>query len=184
MEQAEQKGARARLHIVPCSVRDASSFVAKAHRHHRPPAGGLFAVAVADDAGTCRGVAIVGRPVARKADTGWTCEVTRVATDGCPNACSALYGAAWRAARALGWRRMVTYTLPSEGGASLRGAGWRDCGPAGGGDGWMHHPRPSLVAENQEVKTRWEVGESAAPFAKHPTRPEQQEDEQRQGRLW
>lgn len=81
------------------------------------------------------GVAIVGRPTARMLDDGWTVEVTRLATDGAHNACSILYAAAWRAARAMGYRRCVTFTLPEEGGASLRGAGWRCIGEAGGGRG-------------------------------------------------
>ena len=156
-----------RLQIVPCSIQDASSIVRRWHRHHRPPLGALFALAVVDDCMTLHGVAIVGRPVARLSDDGWTCEVVRVATDGTPNACSALYGAAWRAARALGWRMMVTYTLPSEGGASLRGAGWRDAGLAGGGDGWLS--RPGRKRENTETKTRWEIGEKMPP-CQHPTR--------------
>ena len=150
-----------RLCIVPCTIADASAVVARWHRHHDPPVGGLFALGVVDGAGKLRGVAIVGRPVARNADNGWTCEVVRVATDGCPNACSALYGAAWRAARALGSRQMLTYTLPSEGGASLRGAGWTEVGPSAGREGWAS--RPGRKLENTEVKTRWQVGEPPPP---------------------
>ena len=107
--------AQPRLTIVPCTIRDANEFVLQHHRHHRPTVGGLFALAVSDGAAV-RGVAIVGRPSARLLNDGYTAEVTRVATDGCANACSALYGGAWRASRALGWRRLVTYTLPEEGG--------------------------------------------------------------------
>lgn len=103
------------LRITPCTLREARSYVEQFHRHHRPPQGGLFAVACAD-AEKVRGVAIVGRPVSRMLDNGWTVEVTRVATDGARNACSMLYGAAWRAARALGYRRLITYTLLEEGG--------------------------------------------------------------------
>lgn len=106
-----------RLEIVPCTISEAKAFVGQHHRHHNPPQGGLFAAAVADQAGVVRGVAVVGRPVARMATDGWTAEVIRVATDGCSNACSALYGACWRAARALGYKRLITYTLPEEGGA-------------------------------------------------------------------
>ena len=120
------------LTIVPVTVKAASAFVEQHHRHHPPPQGGLFAAAVAEG-DQVRGVAIVGRPVARRLDDGWTAEVIRVATDGARNACSKLYGACWRAARALGYRRLVTYTLPEEGGASLRGAGFTCIGEAGGG---------------------------------------------------
>ena len=62
-----------------------------------------------------------------------TLEVTRLCTDGTKNACSFLYGKAARAAFALGYRRIGTYTLPDEGGASLRAAGWKLIGERGGG---------------------------------------------------
>ena len=130
------------LHLVPTTISDACAYVAQYHRHHRAPQGGLFAIAVATDTGIC-GVAIVGRPVARMANDGWTAEVTRVATDGTHNACSMLYGAAWRATKALGYARLITYTLPVEGGASLRGAGWKLLGERGGGQ-WNVPSRPRV----------------------------------------
>ena len=122
-----------KLTVIPCALSDANAFVKQHHRHHHAVPGHKFSLAVCDEEGTIRGVAIVGRPVARGLDNGWTLEVNRVATDGCANACSALYGAARRATFALGYRKLVTYTLPSEGGASLRGAGWKCLGEAGGG---------------------------------------------------
>ena len=119
--------------IVPMYIGDAQTFVERHHRHHPPPQGGLFAVGAASGGGV--GVAIVGRPVARLMQDGWTTEVTRLCVlEGYPNACSMLYAACWRAARALGWRRLITYTLASESGASLRGAGWRLVGERGGRD--------------------------------------------------
>lgn len=111
------------LRLRPLTVSDAKAFVARHHRHNGPPVGGLFAVGVEAD-GELRGVAIVGRPVARPLDDGWTCEVTRVGTDGVRNGCSMLYGACARAAKALGYSRAYTYTLAEESGASLRAAGW------------------------------------------------------------
>jgi hypothetical protein len=87
---------------------------------------------------------------------GYTAEVTRLATDGTRNACSALYGAAWRAARAIGYRRMISYTLPEEGGASLRGAGWRLVGEAGGGS-WSRASRARVDTHPTGTKLRWEV---------------------------
>lgn len=83
-----------RLFIVPISLPEANEFVKRHHRHHKPVTGHKFSIAVADEQGQVRGVAIVGRPVARALDDGWTLEVTRCCTDGCPNACSALYAAA------------------------------------------------------------------------------------------
>jgi hypothetical protein len=143
------------LELVPMTIRDASAYVEAHHRHHGPPRGALFAVGVARD-GEVVGVAIVGRPVARMSQDGWTAEVVRVATDGSRNACSMLYGACWRASRALGWRRLVTYTLPEEGGASLRGAGWRCIGEAGGGS-WSRRDRPRVDRHPTQRKIRWEA---------------------------
>ena len=143
-----------KLTIQPVTLREAKEFVRVHHRHHRPPVGALFAVGVGMD-GTVRGVAIVGRPVARGLQDGWTAEVTRLATDGTPNACSCLYGAAWRAARALGYRKLVTYTLASEAGGSLRGAGWQCVGECGGGS-WHRKSRPRGDLHPLQLKLRWE----------------------------
>jgi hypothetical protein len=144
------------MEIVPTSMQDAASFVAQHHRHHKPPPGGLFAVAVADE-GRIVGVAIVGRPVARMLNDGWTAEITRVATDGTHNACSMLYAACRRAALALGWRKLVTYTLPEEGGASLRAAGWRVVAERTGGGSWSREKRPRVDRHPMQQKIRWEA---------------------------
>lgn len=154
------------LSVCPMPIKTATRFVGAWHRHHRPPTGALFAVGCWDSENV-RGVAIIGRPVARKLDDGWTVEVTRCATDGARNACSLLYGAAWRAAKELGYRRMVTYTLPSEGGASLRAVGWRRIQSVGGGE-WSRPSRSRPASENTEIKVRWEVGEVCATI--HPSR--------------
>jgi len=143
-----------KLEIVPVSIKEAQRFVELHHRHHPPAHSHLFAAGVSDGE-SVRGVAIIGRPVARMLCDGWTAEVVRVATDGCPNACSALYGAAWRACKALGYRRLITYTLPEEGGASLRGAGWHCIGEKGGGS-WNRKNRPRMDLHPTQEKLRWE----------------------------
>jgi hypothetical protein len=114
------------LLLRPVSLREANGFVAERHRHHGPVRGQKFAVGLEDAGGRLRGVAITGRPVARLLDDGCHLEVLRVATDGSPNACSQLYGAVARAGAAIGYRRadIVTYTLTTEPGTSLRAAGW------------------------------------------------------------
>lgn len=142
------------LHVVPISLREANAFVKMHHRHFGPARGCICVLAVADE--VIRGVAIVGRPVSRRLQDGWTAEVNRVATDGARNACSMLYGAAWRAVKALGYTRLVTYTLQQEGGASLRAAGWKLIGEAGGGD-WNRRARPRVETEYQQLKLRWEA---------------------------
>lgn len=146
------------LTVTPIDFAEANAFVAVHHRHHKPMPGCKFALAVSDADGKVRGVAMVGRPVARMSDDGFTLEVNRVATDGARNACSMLYGAAWRAAKALGYRRLITYTLPAEGGASLRAAGWRLLGERGGGQ-WSRPSRPRVdVAETVAgQKLLWEA---------------------------
>lgn len=151
-------GAYERLTITPMSLAEVNEFVRMHHRHHRPVVGHKFALAVSDDSNRVRGVAIVGRPVGRFDDDGLTLEVNRVATDGCANACSALYGAARRATFALGYRRLVTFTLPEEGGSSLRGAGWKLLGEAGGGR-WSCKSRPRIDLHPTQVKLRWEAAQ-------------------------
>lgn len=144
-----------RLRVVPCRLEEANQFVAQHHRHHGPVVGHKFSLAVADDDGNVRGVAVVGRPVARMRDDGWTLEVTRLATDGTPNACSALYGACARAAFALGYRRIGTYTLDSEPGTSLKAAGWTLIGERGGGS-WSAPSRPRVDRHPLQGKLLWE----------------------------
>lgn len=122
-----------RLHIVPITLRAARAYVNTHHRHLRAPAGAKLAIGVQDAKARLRGVAVLGRPVARRLDHGATLEVTRVATDGCRNACSALYGAARRIAKALGYQTVVTYTLFAEQGTSLRASGWQLAGLTSGG---------------------------------------------------
>lgn len=113
------------LMIIPLTWRQACAFVEAHHRHHGGTAGCKWAVGVVDPHGRLRGVALCGRPVSRHLDDGLTIEVNRTCTDGCPNANSALYGACWRIAAAMGYRRMVTYTQEGETGASLSAAGMR-----------------------------------------------------------
>ena len=145
-----------RLRVVPCDFSEAVAFVRQHHRHHRPPVGHKFSLAVADESGTVRGVCMVGRPVARGNDDGWTVEVTRLASDGCKNACSCLYGAAWRAAKSMGYRRCITYILDSEPGVTLKAAGWKCLGQRGGGS-WNCQSRPRVDKHPTQKKLLFEV---------------------------
>lgn len=146
------------LRVVPVSFADACGFVAMWHRHHEPPQGHKFSLGVADGGGVLRGVAIVGRPVARYLDDGLTLEVTRTATDGTRNVNSMLLGAAWKAARALGFGRLVTYTQAGESGASLRGAGWRVVAERPAREGWSCPSRPRRPTGTEGIpRTLWEA---------------------------
>ncbi|MEV8396696.1 XF1762 family protein [Streptomyces niveus] len=150
--------ADSRLHLVPVRFRDAAEFVRAWHRHHAPPVGQIFAVGAGDENGILRAVAIVGRPVARHLDNGTTLEVTRTCTDGTRNANSLLYGAAWRATKALGYTRLITYTQSGESGASLRGAGWTVVAQRPPRRGWHTPSRPRDSRTNDYVaRTLWEA---------------------------
>lgn len=129
-----------KLIVRPCTITDARRFVGRYHRHNAAPLGALFAVGLRTlEAADLVAVAMIGRPVARRLEDGVTAEIQRVCTLGQPNACSMLYGAAVRACRALGYRRVITYTLVSESGSSLRASGGK--------------PEPATVRDGQS----WDV---------------------------
>lgn len=141
------------LHLIPMTLAEANMFVEKHHRHHKPVPGAKFTIGVEKD-GNVVGVAIVGRPVSRMLNDGWTLEVNRTCTNGVKNTNSFLYAAAWKATKALGFKKLITYTLPEEGGASLRGAGWKLLGEAGGGS-WNCKSRPRVDMHPLQVKFKW-----------------------------
>jgi hypothetical protein len=128
--------------------------VSEHHRHHTPPVGHLFSLAAIEGERLC-GVAIVGRPVSRHRDDGLTAEVTRLCTDGTKDACSFLYGRAAKAALALGFRRIGTYTLKSEPGTSLRAAGWTVISEVAGRS-WDTPSRRRNDKHPTEPKLLWE----------------------------
>lgn len=143
------------LTLQPVTQSEAFAFITQHHRHHKKPVGWLFGIGVGDGQKVV-GVITVGRPVARLLDDGWTAEVNRCCTDGTKNACSILYAAAWRAAKAMGYLRLITYTLAEEGGASLRGAGWKPIGERGGGT-WQRNGRPRVDKHPLQKKLLWEA---------------------------
>ncbi|WP_433357782.1 XF1762 family protein (plasmid) [Microtetraspora malaysiensis] len=167
------------LRIVPVHFNEAKAFVTMWHRHLRPPVGGKFCIGVADDLDVLRGVAIVGLPVARRFNDKRTLEVTRVATDGTPNAPSKLYARAWEIAAAMGYDRLITYTHTlvygpacaqpcehwscrairvSESGASLRGAGWVVVARRPPRPGWNRPSRPRTETGAEGIpRTLWEA---------------------------
>ena len=143
------------LSVVPCDFADAVAFIAKHHRHHKPPVGHKFSLAAADDSGEIVGVCVVGRPTGRHSDDGWTLEVTRLASDGTRNACSLLYGAAWRVSKEMGFRRLITYILSDEPGTSLKASGWKLIGERGGGS-WSCPSRPRVDKHPLQKKLLFE----------------------------
>lgn len=143
------------LMVVPVDLDEANAFVAEHHRHHGRVRGHKFSLGAAA-AGRIVGVAIVGRPVARERQDGWTLEITRLCTDGTRNACSFLYGAACRAVFALGYRRLGTYILKSESGASLKAAGWHLVGEVRGRS-WSCKSRPRIDKHPTQDKLLFEA---------------------------
>lgn len=147
------------LTVEPIGLRAANAYVSEHHRHHKAARGHKFSVSVRDDFGRLRGVGIAGRPVSRMLDRDGYLEVVRVCTDGTRNGCSMIYGSLRRAGVALGYppHKIITYTLASESGASLRAAGWIDDGLAGGGS-WDRADRPRADVAPTETKRRWRAG--------------------------
>ena len=143
------------LELQPISFKEACTFIAEHHRHHLPPQGWKWGIAV-NDGEKVVGVITIGRPVARHLDNGWTLEVTRCCTDGTKNAASMLYGAAWRAAKALGFKRMITYTLIEEPGTTLVASGWKALYVSEGGS-WNNKSRPRVDKHPLGQKTLWGV---------------------------
>jgi hypothetical protein len=142
------------LFIVPIDLDEANALVGRWHRHHQPVLGHRFSIGIADGAGELHGAVIGGRPVARRTDLRRIAEVTRLVTDGTKNACSMLYAAAARCAKAQGFERIQTFILDSETGVSLRAAGWTYDGPSSGGS-WFREANPS----------------HSSPVDRHPTTP-------------
>jgi hypothetical protein len=131
-----------RYRLRPVTLAEAKRFIAEHHRHSIPPVGWLWGVGLEDGEGRLVGVAVAGRPVARRLQDGRTLEITRVCVlDGMPMANSMLYGAVLRAAEALGYQRAVTYTLEGESGASLRAVGFVLDGVVEETE-WNHPSRP------------------------------------------
>jgi hypothetical protein len=150
------------MNLQPVTLKEARRFVDIHHRHHKAPQGGLFAIGLAGNEEII-GVAIVGRPIARMLDNGYTAEVTRLCVlNGYKNACSMLYSACWRAARAIGYKRLITYILSSESGQSLKAAGWKLVGECGGGT-WNRKDRPRIDTHPLEQKKLFEVSELCYP---------------------
>lgn len=143
------------IELTPIFQREAKAFVKQHHRHHQPPIGSIFQISASVD-GKIVGVVMVGRPVARHLQDGFTAEVTRLCTDGTKNVCSKLYAAAWRAARAMGYKRLITYILETELGTSLKAAGWKEIGKAGGLS-WNVPSRPRIDKCPKQMKIRYEA---------------------------
>ena len=151
--------------VRPITLRDANAYISRYHRHNGPTNGHKWSIACYDGERLC-GVAICGQPVARKLDDGMTIEARRVCTDGTKNACSVLYGACARIAKAFGYRKIITYILETEPGTSLRASGWEMVQDRAGGVSWDKPSRRrydttiTLFGEERKypdcMKKRWE----------------------------
>ena len=151
------------LHIEPLTLDQANTLVTSLHRHHKAARGHRFSIGVFDETGACHGAAIVGRPVSRFTDQTHVAEVTRLVTDGTANACSMLYGAVARAAKAMGFWWVQTFILASEPGTSLKAAGWVLDGKSPGGS-WARGVRVrASTPASDGPKTRWKIEFAGTP---------------------
>jgi hypothetical protein len=148
------------VRIVPITLKKACAFVTELHRHNKSPRGHKFSIALEDN-GQLVGVLIAGRPIARNLDDGRTIEITRTCTDGTANANSMLYGAGWRCAKAMGYRRAVTYTRADESGVSLRATGFRRVEELPARHSWaVHSVKLKHLREDRDggvPRVRWEI---------------------------
>lgn len=151
-----------KLELVPITLREANAFIEMHHRHHGKSVGCRFCIGAARD-GEVIAVAIVSNPRARMLNDGHTAEVVRLCSvEGrqsnghASGACSFLYAACWRAARSIGYRKLVTYLLDSEDGKTLVAVGWTEIGSAGGGT-WSRKDRPRVDTHPTQTKIRWEM---------------------------
>lgn len=137
------------MKAIPIELKQANAFVDKLHRHHQPVHRDKFRIGCLADDGHLCGVGQCARPVARGLDDGQTIEVVRLCTDGTENACSFIYSRLARIAKEMGYKKIITYILESENGASLRASGWTCEADNIGGGSWNTPSRPREVVEQQ-----------------------------------
>ena len=142
-----------KMKAVPIELKQANAFVDRLHRHHDPVHRDKFRIGC-EIGGQLAGVVQLARPVARMLDDGKTIEVVRLCTDGSPNVCSFLYAKAARIAKEMGYKKIITYILESENGASLKAAGWHKEADTQGGS-WNCPSRHRNTTAPICKKQRW-----------------------------
>ena len=147
-----------KLEAVPLTLKDCNEYIQNFHRHNKPVQGSKFAFGCKYK-GKLVAVCVVGRPIARYKDDGFTAEVTRTCVfDDAPKGVNSfLYSRAWKAWKAMGGKRIITYTLQSESGASLRGAGWKILHEVeiNNNQGWLSRDNRKLQKVSKEPKFCW-----------------------------
>lgn len=92
------------MKIIPLTVAEAEAFLKDHGRHYKAPAEPICAIGVATDMGETvmlHGAAILGRRDAKVA------ELAHIYVDGVSQGYSLLYGACWRALKALGYESAI-----------------------------------------------------------------------------
>lgn len=153
-ETAQTARGHGHLRVIPFTLKQANQFIAQHHRHHKPVVGHRFSLACLNSSESVCGVAIVGRPIARKTEQYRIAEVTRLCTNGERNACSILYSAAARACKEMGFDSIQTFILESESGVSLRASGWECDGLTDLGD-WNSREGRAYFPLLDGKKQRW-----------------------------
>lgn len=119
-------------YIIPLTLAQANSFAAKQRENYRPFRGRRFAIGCAMDEKLV-GIVILGKPVDEALDDGLTLAVNYIHATGGRTAYGMLYGAAARAAKALGYCRIIAFLPENISSSGLRAAGWKCAGPVESG---------------------------------------------------
>tara|TARA_R100001086_G_C11671720_1_gene213103 strand:- start:81 stop:536 length:456 start_codon:yes stop_codon:yes gene_type:complete len=148
------------MQVVPLTLKKSNEFVKTYHTHNKQVAGCKFCIGVVLD-NEIEAVAIVGRPVARKLDDGFTAEVLRLCTrqNKIKNLCSILYSRSWRIWKLMGGKRIITYTLEKENGASLKASGFKKVSETQAfkkGTGWTTRQGRVWQEIQLQKRIRWE----------------------------
>jgi hypothetical protein len=149
------------LKLTAITRTEARAFIARHHRHSKPPSVAVIQVGVSNGESLV-GVGMAGRPLSRLLCDGRTLEILRICSDGTQNVCSMLYGALVRAGKSLGYTRFLTYTLESEIGTSLRASGWKEDGVRShDSQGWQKQKESGRSQSRMQVRNLF--GEVTVP---------------------
>lgn len=152
-----------KLKIEPISLKETNAFILSYHRHNNPVSNNFKFCMCATYGDQLVGVILVDRVHNRHLDDGYTLEVSRCCTrpDAPKNTNSFLYGRAWRVAQAMGYHKLITFTLQEESGSSLRASGFKIVGQTTKEAQW--HTRKDSVRKWHPVygqdKFRWEISD-------------------------
>jgi hypothetical protein len=126
-------------YIAPIPLSVANDFVKKYHRHNDERKIHKFSLGLykkSEDKDILIGVAICGSPTGISYNGKSFLEVYRVCVTEANNSCSMLYGRCTRIAKELGYEKLITYTLKTEPGTTVKASGFELETDEAGGKKW------------------------------------------------